>query len=214
MMIETLVKKARAAQEIFETYTQEQVDEVVMAIGWAVFKKENGKYLAELETQETGMGNVEDKTLKNYHRTKGAVYDLIGKKSVGVLDVDVEPRITRIAKPIGIIGALTPCTNATAGTVGNALMICKCRNAVIFAPNPRSKKTSDETIRLIREQLARVKAPVDIVQGISNPTKEVSQELMRQRRSRWARSSIMRPAAHPRTRSSFTKAFTINSYQS
>jgi len=179
-MIATMVGRARAAQAIFETYSQEQVDEVVMAIGWAIFKDDNGRYLAELECQETGMGNVEDKATKNHHRTKGAVYDLMGKKSVGILDVDVEPGVTRIAKPMGVIGALTPCTNATAGTVGNALMICKCRNAVIFAPNPRSKKTSDETIRLIREQLARVKAPVDIVQGISNPTKEISQELMRQ----------------------------------
>ncbi len=179
-MIRTMVRKARAAQEIFETYTQDEVDEVVMAIGWAVFKKENGEYLAELECQETGMGNIEDKALKNYHRTKGAVYDLMGKKSVGILDVNVEPGVTRIAKPIGVIGALTPCTNAAAGTVGNALMICKCRNAVIFAPNPRSKKTSDETIRLIREQLKHVSAPVDIIQGISDPTKEISQELMRQ----------------------------------
>ena len=179
-MIDGMVRKARAAQAVFEAYTQEQVDEVVMAIGWAVFKDENGRFLAELEYRETGMGNVEDKALKNHHRTKGAVYDLVGKRSVGILDVDVEPGVTRIAKPMGVIGALTPCTNATAGTVGNALMICKCRNAVIFAPNPRSKKTSDETIRLIREQLTRVNAPVDLVQGISNPTKEISQELMRQ----------------------------------
>jgi sulfoacetaldehyde dehydrogenase len=179
-MIAAMVARARAAQAIFGAYSQEQVDEVVAAIGWAVYKQERAKYLAELECRETGMGNVEDKTLKNYHRTKGAVYDLMGKKSVGILDVDVEPGVTRIAKPIGVVGALTPCTNAAAGTVGNALMISKCRNAVIFAPNPRSKKTSDETIRLIREQLARIGAPVDIVQGISEPTKEVAQELMRQ----------------------------------
>ena len=178
--ISKMMEKARAAQMIFETYDQERVDEVVMAIGWAVFKEDNARYLARLECEETGMGNPEDKFTKNMHRTKGAVWSLMGKKSVGVLDVDVEPGVTRIAKPMGVVGALTPCTNAAPGTVGNALMICKCRNAVIFAPNPRSKKTSDETVRLIREQLEKVGAPVDIVQGISNISKELSQELMRQ----------------------------------
>lgn len=180
ILIEELVARARAAQRIFETYDQEKVDEVVMAIGWAVFQEQNARYLADLEYDETGMGNAADKFTKNTHRTKGAVWSLMGKKSVGVLDVDVEPGITRIAKPMGVVGALTPMTNAASGTVGNATMICKCRNAVIFAPNPKSKKTSDEAIRFIRAELERIGAPPDIVQGISNPTKELSQELMRQ----------------------------------
>lgn len=178
--VSEMVEKARAAQRVFGTYNQEQVDEVITAVGWAVFKKENAEYLAKLEVEETGMGDLEDKTLKNVHRTKGAVFDLMGKRSVGVIDVNEETGITEIAKPMGVIGALTPCTNAGAGTLGNALMILKCRNAVIFAPNPRSKKTSDETIRLMNKELAKVGAPDNLIQGISEPSKALTQELMGQ----------------------------------
>ena len=124
-LITEMVVKARVAQEEFEKYNQEQVDEVVTAIGWAIYQKENAEYLAKLEVEETGMGNVKDKTLKNINRTKGAVIDLIGKKSVGIIDVDQETGVTQIAKPKGVIGALTPVTNATPGTIGNALMILK-----------------------------------------------------------------------------------------
>jgi sulfoacetaldehyde dehydrogenase len=177
-LIAELVARARVAQREFESYDQAQVDEVVTAIGWAVLK--NADYLGELELRETGMGDLKDKCFKNYHRTKGAVWDLVGKKSVGILDDDPnEPGVTRIAKPVGVVGCLTPTTNAAAGTVGNALMVCKCRNAAIFAPHPRARRTSDETIRLIREELARIGAPVDLVQGISEISKEVSQDLMR-----------------------------------
>ena len=178
--IAEMVTRARAAQEEFEKYNQEQVDEVVTALGWAIYQKENAEYLAKLEVEETGMGNVKDKTLKNINRTKGAVIDLIGKKSVGIIDVDEETGVTQIAKPKGVIGALTPCTNATPGTVGNALMILKCGNSVIFTPNPRSKKTSDEVIRLMNRELKKIGAPDNLIQGISNPTTNLSQELMRQ----------------------------------
>jgi sulfoacetaldehyde dehydrogenase len=179
-LITEMVVKARAAQEEFEKYNQEQVDEVVTAIGWAIYQKENAEYLATLEVEETGMGNIKDKTLKNINRTKGAVIDLIGKKSVGIIDVDEETGVTRIAKPKGVIGALTPCTNATPGTIGNALMILKGRNSVIFTPNPRSKKTSDEVIRFMNIELKKIGAPENLIQGISNPTTNLSQELMRQ----------------------------------
>lgn len=178
--INNLIEKARKAQQVFEGYSQKQVDAVVTALSWAVCKEENAEYLAKLEVEETGMGNVKDKTFKNIHRTKGSLIDLMGKKSVGVIQVDEDNGITQIAKPKGVIGALSPCTNATPGTVGNAQMILKCRNAVIFSPNPKSKKTSDETIRLMNEELYKIGAPENLIQGISNPTTNLSQELMRQ----------------------------------
>jgi len=178
--ITEMIVKARTAQEEFEKYNQEQVDEVITALGWAIYQKENAEYLAKLEVEETGMGNIRDKALKNINRTKGAVIDLIGKKSVGVIHVDGETGVTQIAKPKGVIGALTPCTNATPGTIGNSLMILKCRNSVIFTPNPRSKKTSDEVIRIMNEELQKIGAPDNLIQGISNPTTNLSQELMRQ----------------------------------
>ena len=179
-IIAEMISKARVAQKKFETYDQEQVDEVVTALSWAVYQEKNAAFLAKLEVEETGMGNVKDKTLKNVNRTKGALVDLIGKKSVGVIDVDKESGVTQIAKPKGVIGALTPVTNATPGTVGNAMMILKCRNAVIFSPNPKSQKTSDEVIRLMNHELEKIGAPANLIQGISEPTTNLSQELMRQ----------------------------------
>lgn len=177
-----LVTRARTAQQQIEGYDQEKVNELVTAVAWALYKEENADYLARLGVEETGMGNVRDKFIKNRRKTLGTLRDLLdpSAKSVGVVEVDEKTGITQIAKPVGVVGALTPLTNPAATPVNKTMMILKGRNAVILAPHPRGKKTCAETVRLVHHEMEKVKAPLDLVQFIREPSKELTQELMRQ----------------------------------
>ena len=181
-IIREMVEKARRAQKQIEDYGQEQVNEMVTAVAWAVYKKENAEYLAQLSVEETGMGNYEDKVTKNRRKTMGTLRDLLHPtaKSVGIIKVDEEKGITEIAKPVGVVGALTPVTNPAATPVNKTMMILKGRNAVILAPHPRAKETCGEVVRLMHQELAKVGAPLDLIQYLTEPTKELTQELMRQ----------------------------------
>jgi sulfoacetaldehyde dehydrogenase len=178
-IIKELVDKARKVLPQLAKYNQEQIDEIVTAIAWAGYKKENAEYLAKFATEETGYGNVEDKIKKIRNKTKGTLRDLCGEKSIGIVDVDEKRGITRIAKPKGVIGALIPVTNPEATPVHNAMIALKGANAIIFAPHPRAKKTCAEVVRFIHQELAKVGAPLEAVQYIPEPTVELSQELMR-----------------------------------
>ncbi len=180
-VIREMIARARRAQQQIEHYSQEQVNELVTAVAWALYKGANAEYLARLGVEETGMGKYEDKVIKNRRKTMGTLMDLLhpDAKSVGIIDIDEKTGITEIAKPVGVVGALTPVTNPAATPVNKAMMILKGRNAVILAPHPRGKRTCAEVVRLIRRELSKVKAPHDLVQFISEPTKELTQELMR-----------------------------------
>ncbi len=181
-IIKEMVARARRAQEQIEHYSQEQVNELVTAVAWALYKRANAEYLARLGVEETGMGKYEDKVMKNRRKTMGTLMDLLAPdaKSVGVIDINGKTGITQIAKPVGVVGALTPVTNPAATPVNKVMMILKGRNAVILAPHPRGKRTCAETVRLMRGELSKVKAPDDLIQFIGEPTKELTQELMRQ----------------------------------
>ena len=181
-IINELMARARAAQEQIENYSQEQVNELVTAVAWSLCKQENNEYLARLGVEESGMGKYEDKVTKNRRKTMGTLRDLLDPKAitVGIIDVDEEKGITQIAKPVGVVGALTPVTNPSATPVNKTMMILKGRNAVILAPHPRAKKTCGEVVRLMHHELAKIKAPLDLVQYLEGPSKELTQELMRQ----------------------------------
>ena len=179
-MIETLVKKARAAQEKVANYTQDRIDDVCMAIGWEVYKDENIKILAEMAVEETGMGNVEDKIKKHKGKILGVLADVKGAKSVGLIERDEKKGISKYAKPVGVIGALTPVTNPTATPGSNAVSVLKGRNAVIFAPHPRSKAASAKAVEFMRKGLKKVGAPEDLIQIIEEPSIPATGELMKQ----------------------------------
>ena len=181
-IIKEMVARARIAQQQVEHYNQEQVNELVRAIAWALYKRENAEYLARLGVEETGMGKYEDKVMKNRRKTMGTLMDLLDPdaKSVGIIDINEKTGITQIAKPVGVVGALTPVTNPAATPVNKAMMILKGRNAVILAPHPRGKRTCAEVVRFMHRELSKVDAPPDLIQFISEPTKELTQELMRQ----------------------------------
>ncbi len=176
--LQEMLKKARAAQKVIEYWSQEQVDEMVAAAGWEVYKEENAAACARMAAEETGMGIYENKLLKHKKKTLGTLRDLDGVKTVGVIEEDKARGMIRIAKPVGVIGALTPVTNPTSTPPGNGLPILKTRNAVIFAPHPRSKGATGLACEFMRRGLAKVGAPVDLIQCIAEPSVELTQQLM------------------------------------
>lgn len=177
-LIDQLIAKAREAQKEIEFWPQEKVDEMILAIGWEAYKRETAETVARLAVDETGLGVYEDKVLKHQKKTIGVLRDLQGEKTVGIIERVPEKGLVKIAKPMGVIGAITPMTNSSSTMPCNGLMILKARNAVIFAPHPRAKKTCAVTCEEMRKGLAKVGAPLDLIQYIEEPSIELTQELM------------------------------------
>lgn len=134
--IAELVARARAAQRIYETWSQAQVDTAVVAAGWAIIEPAHNRELAELAVKDTGVGNVEDKVRKNHRKTFGLLRDLHGARSVGVITEDPARGIVEIARPVGVVCAITPSTNPGATPANKIINALKGRNAVIVAPSP------------------------------------------------------------------------------
>lgn len=178
--VSSYVKRAKAAQKQIQFYTQEQIDEVCVAIGWEVYNDQNIEILAKLAVEETRMGNVQDKITKHKNKVLGVLKDVQHAKSVGCIEVDEVKKIRKFAKPVGVVGALTPVTNPTATPASNGITILKGRNAVIFAPHPRSKKATAMAVQFMRDGLRKVNAPEDLIQVIDEPSIEVTEELMKQ----------------------------------
>ncbi|HEX5865464.1 MAG TPA: aldehyde dehydrogenase family protein, partial [Casimicrobiaceae bacterium] len=179
--VTALVTRARAAQAAFDGATQGEVDEVVTAAGWAIVDPEHNRALADLAVGDTGLGNVKDKIAKNRRKTMGLLRDLAGKKSVGVIADDSDNGITEIARPVGVVGAITPSTNPAATPANNIINALKGRNAIIVAPSPKGASTLSLLVTYIHAELDRVGAPLDLVQQVPAPvTREVTAELMRQ----------------------------------
>jgi sulfoacetaldehyde dehydrogenase len=178
--ISQLVEKARIAQDQVADWSQERIDEAVLSIGWEMYKDENRVQMATLAVEETGMGIVEDKIKKHIGKVMGVLKDVKGAKSVGIVEEIPEKGIVKYAKPVGVVGALCPVTNPTATPASNAISIIKGRNAVIFAPHPRSKKCSKMAIDFMRAGLKKVGAPEDLVQIIEEPSIEGTSQLMKE----------------------------------
>ena len=174
-----LVTRARAAQHLYETWSQEQVDAVVLAAGWAIIEPCRNRELAELAVTDTGVGNVEDKVLKNYRKTFGLLRDLRGARSVGVIAEDPEKGLVEIARPVGVVCAITPSTNPGATPANKIINALKGRNAVIVAPSPKGWSTCARLIEFIHAQFDRIGAPRDLVQLLPSPVnKQSTAELM------------------------------------
>ena len=179
-IIEQYVKRAKEAQQKIDHYTQEAIDRVCVAIGWEVYHDENIQKLANLAVSETGMGNVSDKIQKHKNKVLGVLKDIKGAKSVGLIEEDHEKKIRKYAKPVGVVGALTPVTNPTATPASNGITILKGKNAVIFAPHPKAKLATKMAVDFMREGLRKVGAPLDLIQVIEEPSLELTGELMKQ----------------------------------
>jgi sulfoacetaldehyde dehydrogenase len=174
-----LVRRARVAQGEFADADQARVDEAVRAIAWSLYKPEHATALAELAVKDTGLGNVPDKIIKKQRKTFGTLRDLLRAKTVGEIERDDKRGIVKFAKPVGVVGAITPSTNPGATPVNKAMMAIKGRNAVIIAPSPLGYRTTEMVVNYMREALALIGLPRDLVQILPNPvTKETTQALM------------------------------------
>jgi len=172
--MQELLSRARAAQRIAETYDQARVDEIVLAAGWAILEPGRNRELAERAVADTGIGNVEDKVRKNHRKTLGLLRDLAGARSVGVISEDPERGLTEIARPVGVVCAVTPSTNPAATPANKVINALKGRNAVIVAPSPKGWGTAARLVEMIHAGLDRVGAPRDLVQVLPAPVTKAS----------------------------------------
>ena len=177
--VTALVERARAAQRQYESWSQAQVDMAVTAAGWAIIEPARNRELAELAVADTGIGNVEDKLRKNHRKTFGLLRDLQHTRSVGVISEDAATGIVEIARPVGVVCAITPSTNPGATPANKIINALKGRNAVIVAPSPKGWSTGARLVEFIHAQLDRVGAPRDLVQLLPAPiNKQSTAELM------------------------------------
>ena len=175
--ISELVRRARAAQAEFEkTATQESVDAIVKALAKTIY--ENAEPLAKLAAEESGMGLYEDKINKNKGKARIIWNFLKDKKSVGVISRDDRTCITEVARPMGVVAAITPCTNPIVTPMCNAMYAIKGRNAIILAPHPRAKKCAKVVTDLFRREIEALGAPADLVLLVEEPSTALSAELM------------------------------------
>lgn len=180
-IVSTLTSRARAAQARYERCSQEHIDEVAIACGWAIMKPENNRALAEAAVRDTGLGNVADKIAKNHRKTLGLLRDLKAVRTVGVIAEYPERGITEIARPVGVVAAITPSTNPGATPANQIINALKCGNAIILAPSPKGYSTCALLLEFIRKEFQKIHADPDLVQLLPAPvTKESTQELMRQ----------------------------------
>ena len=179
-MVAELVARARKAQAQIEYYTQEQVDELCAQIAYDITREENVVRLGTLAFEESRMGTLDGKLTKLRKKVRGCWRDIMDKKSVGILETDTEKGIIKMAKPVGVIGAIIPCTNPEMTPVVKALNAIKCRNAIVMSPHPRTNKTNYEVCEVMRNALKKHGAPEDLILTITDVSMEASQALMEQ----------------------------------
>src|SRR6478672_8545215 len=175
--VQQLVSRARAAQSLYEAFSQEQVDAIVKGIGNYVY--DNAEMLARMAVEESGIGVYEDKILKNKGKARVVWNSLKDKKSRGIIGEDAEANMVFVAKPMGVVGAVTPITNPIVTPMCNAMFALKTGNAVIFAPHPKAEKCTEHLTDAFMEVVRSNGGPDDLVQMIMNGSVETTQELMK-----------------------------------
>jgi len=176
--IDRLIEQGRTAMAEIASADQARVDEIVTAIAWSLYKPENAQQLAEMAVADTGIGNVEDKVIKNQRKTFGTLRDLMRAKTVGIIDNDPDSGMVRYGKPVGVVAAITPSTNPAATPVNKTMMALKGANAIVIAPSPAGWKSTNATVELMREALARVGAPANLVQILPQPVTRTMTRLL------------------------------------
>ena len=174
--IDDLVSKVSAAQKIFATYSQEQVDEIFKRV--ALKMSSLRIPLAQMAAEESRMGVMEDKVIKNHFAAEYIYNKYKNTKTCGVLEEDPLNGIMKVGDPIGVIAGIIPTTNPTSTTIFKTLLALKTRNGIIFSPHPRAKKCTVETARIMLEEAVKAGAPKDIIGWIEHPSVTLSQYLM------------------------------------
>ena len=174
--IQELVSKAQVAQKQYELFSQEKVDAIVRDIGKFVY--DNAEPLARMAVDETEMGSFEDKILKNKSKARVIWNNLKDKKSRGVIDEDTDSNLVFVAKPMGVVAAVTPVTNPIVTPMCNGMFALKTGNAVIFAAHPKAQKCaeylSEEFMKIVKSH----DGPDDLIQVVTEGSVEKTQELM------------------------------------
>lgn len=175
--VRTKVERAYAAAQKFRTYSQEQVDTIVEAMGEAA--RANAWPLAEMAVEETGMGNAKSKLAKNLLNADLLVRSIRGMKSVGIIREVPEKKLIEIATPVGVVAAILPTTNPTSTVIYKSIISVKAGNAVVISPHPRAKRCTCATADIVYQAALAAGAPEDLIVCINNPTIEATNALMR-----------------------------------
>jgi len=175
--LDTVFERARKALNIIETYDQSRVDRLCQAVAWAVSNKKTFTRLVKEGIEESGLGDYDSRMNKRM-KIRGVLRDALRQKSVGIIEEIPEKGIVKYGKPAGIVACIVPTTNPDLTPAGNAIYAIKARDVVVFSPHPRSKKTSFETVRLMREALEKEGAPADILQCLTKVNIPMSQATM------------------------------------
>lgn len=177
-MLEELVARARRVQSVIEGYSQERVDRMCRAVAWAAGNPEDFQRLCWMGVDESGAGDRNGRYGKR-HKILGVLRDALRQRSVGIVEMNPEKGLVRYAKPAGLIASLIPMTNPELTPIVTAIYALKARDVVIFSPHPRTKKTTFEAVRLMRDALRALGEPEDFLQCIEDPNMAVVEQIMK-----------------------------------
>ena len=172
------LKEVKDAQRKYSNYSQEQVDEIFRQAAMAANNSRIS--LAKMAQEETGMGIVEDKVIKNHFASEYIYNKYKDEKTCGVIERDSSFGIERVAEPIGVIAAIVPTTNPTSTAIFKALIALKTRNGIIFSPHPRAKESTIAAAKIILDAAVKAGAPEGIIGWIDEPSIELSQLVMKE----------------------------------
>ena len=174
--LNAIIAKVKAAQEKYADYTQEQVDAIFRA---AALAANNARIpLAQMAVEESGMGVVEDKVIKNHFASESIYNKYRNYRTCGVIEEDEAFGIVKVAEPLGVIAGIVPTTNPTSTAIFKSLIALKTRNGIIFSPHPRAKKSTIAAAKIVLDAAVKAGAPENIIGWIDNPTVVMSQHLM------------------------------------
>ena len=173
---DALLTRAKTAMLAVDAYDQAAVDRLCRAIAWAGGNESTATKLARMSVDESGMGSPEP---KRRAKVLGILRDALRQKSIGVIEEIPDQGIVKYAKPAGVIASLIPVTSPYVTPIGIAIYAIKCKDAVIFSPHPGSRKTTNETVRVMRAALRKAGAPEDLLQCVERPSIPLANELMR-----------------------------------
>ncbi len=176
--LEKAISRTRKAQQVFATYTQEQVDKIFLAAASAANKARIS--LAKMAVAETGMGVVEDKVIKNNYAAEYIYNAYKNTRTCGVIEEDKAYGVKKIAEPIGVIAAVIPTTNPTSTAIFKCLLALKTRNAIIISPHPRAKGCTIAAAKLVLEAAVAAGAPEGIIDWIDVPSLEMTNTVMKE----------------------------------
>ena len=176
-LVQSLRARAQQAMQQIDAWDQASVDRLCRAVAWAGGNEPTAARLANMSVDESGMGSREP---RRRAKVLGILRDALRQKSMGIIEEDSAKGLVKYAKPAGVIASLIPVTSPYITPIGIAIYAIKCKDAVIFSPHPASRKTTNETVRVMREALGHLGAPADLLQCIERPSIPLAHELMAQ----------------------------------